>query len=203
RGGCLQGAGPRDGHDGRLYGFGRSPDQRRGGPPMRQGVRRRPCHRQCRFRAERLRRPTVVPGSRRQRHRARRRQRGSDVRPTGGGGTATSHVVLATPRRGPQTIAFPGLADQAFGAAPVGVTATATSGLAVTFAASGACSVADGSVALLRAGACAITASQSGDATYLPADDVSQTFTIRRATQAITFALLVDQIFGNPPTVVA
>src|SRR5439155_1031749 len=53
----------------------------------------------------------------------------------GAGGTATSHVVLATPRRGPQTIAFPGLADQAFGAAPVGVTATATSGLAVTFAA--------------------------------------------------------------------
>ena len=121
----------------------------------------------------------------------------------GAGGTATSHVVLATPRRGPQTIAFPGLADQAFGAAPVGVTATATSGLAVTFAASGACSVADGSVTLLRAGACDITASQSGDATYLPADDVSQTFTIRRATQAITFALLGDQIFGNPPTVVA
>src|SRR5205807_448172 len=37
----------------------------------------------------------------------------------------------------------------------------------------------------------------------LPADDVSQTFTIRRATQAITVALLGDQIFGNPPIVVA
>jgi hypothetical protein len=116
-----------------------------------------------------------------------------------GGGTPTSHVVLATPRRTPQSIAFPELAGATFGAPPLVVTATASSGLAVTFAAAGVCSVADGRVSLLGAGACTITASQAGDSTYLPATDVAQMFTILRATQAIAFGPLPSPTFGDAP----
>ena len=117
----------------------------------------------------------------------------------GGGDTATSHVVLATPRRTSQTIAFAALTNHTFGDTPLAVTATASSGLPVTFAASGACSVADGTVTLLHAEVCTITASQAGDATYLPASDVSQTFTIGRARQAIAFDALPDRTFGDSP----
>ncbi len=121
----------------------------------------------------------------------------------GGGGTAASHVVLATLRRTPQSIDFSELAGATFGAPPFVVTATASSGLAVTFAPSGTCSVAGGSVTLLGAGACTITASQAGDPTYLPAPDVSQAFTILRATQAIAFDPLPSPAFGDPPFTVS
>src|SRR5207245_226751 len=117
----------------------------------------------------------------------------------GGGDTATSLVVLSTARLTSQTIAFAALTNHTFGDTPLAVTATASSGLPVTFAASGACSVADGTVTLLHAEVCTITASQAGDATYLPASDVSQTFTIVRAGQTIAFALLPDRTLGDPP----
>jgi hypothetical protein len=59
--------------------------------------------------------------------------------------------------------------------------AASSSGLPVTLAASGACALAAGMVTVLGAGNCTITASQAGDATYLPAPDVSRTLTIGRA----------------------
>lgn len=115
-------------------------------------------------------------------------------------GPATeAHVVLATPRRAPQTISFPGLADRTFSDPPFSVSATASSGLPVTFAASGACSLAGDTVMLLGAGSCTVTASQAGNATYLPAPSIAQTFVIRPAPQTITFAPLPDRAFGDPP----
>jgi hypothetical protein len=117
----------------------------------------------------------------------------------GDGATVTSHVVLATPGRTPQTISFPTLASHTFGDLPFLVTATASSGLPVLFAASDSCSVDGRTVTLLSAGVCTLTASQSGDAAYLPAPDVSQTFAIGRARQAVAFAPLPDLIFGHRP----
>jgi len=121
----------------------------------------------------------------------------------GGAGASTSHVVLATPRRIPQTISFQDVAGLSYGHPPFGVTATASSGLPVTFAASGACSVAGGTVTLLGAGSCTLTASQAGDATYLPAEDVVKMLSIGRASQTITFAALADRTFGDPAVIVA
>ena len=59
------------------------------------------------------------------------------------------------------------------------VTATATSGLPVSFSASGNCSVTTaGLLHLISDGNCTITASQTGGLGYLPAPNVSQTLTI-------------------------
>jgi len=121
----------------------------------------------------------------------------------GAGETVRSHVVLATPRRLPQTIAFEALADRTFGVPDFDVAATATSGLPVTFAASGPCAVTGASVSVGGAGACVITASQAGDMTYLPAADVTQTFTVLRAPQTITMAALADVVFGAPAVAVS
>jgi hypothetical protein len=80
-----------------------------------------------------------------------------------------------------QEIDFPALADVALLDKKFGLTkAITTGGLEVTISASGACSydVASSSVALNSVGKCSITASQAGDANYLPAPSITRTFEI-------------------------
>ena len=93
----------------------------------------------------------------------------------------------------PQTITFGSLADKTFGDPDINVSATASSGLAVSFAASGNCTVTGALVSLTGAGSCTITASQAGNASWLPAPVVQQTFAIAKADQTITFNSLVDK----------
>jgi phosphodiesterase/alkaline phosphatase D-like protein len=85
-----------------------------------------------------------------------------------------------------QTIAFGPLANKTFGDAPFAVSATASSGLPVSFAASGNCTVSGAVVTLTGAGSCTITASQPGDANFSPALDISRTFSIARAAVTAT-----------------
>jgi hypothetical protein len=78
----------------------------------------------------------------------------------------------------PQTITFAALTDKTFGDPPFTVSATASSGLPVSFAASGNCTVGGTLVTLTGPGSCTITASQAGNGTYAPAPAVPQAFTI-------------------------
>jgi uncharacterized protein (TIGR03437 family) len=93
-----------------------------------------------------------------------------------------SFMVTATPLTA-QTIAFGALPNQALGAAPFTIAATASSGLPVSFASMtiSACSVSGSTVTLLAAGTCTIEANQAGNATYAPADPVDQSFTVNPA----------------------
>ncbi len=98
-------------------------------------------------------------------------------------GNATFAAATDVPRtfsidRAKQTITFGSLAGKTVGDADFTVSATASSGLAVSFAATGACSIVGTTVHLTGAGSCTITASQGGNGNYLPAADVSQTFAI-------------------------
>jgi kumamolisin len=81
------------------------------------------------------------------------------------------------------------------------VSATASSGLAVSFASTTAttCSVSGDLVTLLAAGRCAIKATQAGDADYKPAAPVTQAFTITLVQQTITFDPLPPQTLGAQP----
>jgi hypothetical protein len=85
-----------------------------------------------------------------------------------------------------QTIKFEPLADRHTGDADVRVHATASSGLAVTFRAAGACSAIGDSIRITGPGSCTVTASQAGDANYKAASDVVRSFAIRRAAQRPT-----------------
>ncbi len=100
----------------------------------------------------------------------------------GANGTATV-TIIDTPT---QTISFAQLANKTFGDAPFAVSATASSGLPVSFAASGNCTVNGAVVTLTGAGSCIITASQAGDANFSPAPDVARTFSIARANTTTT-----------------
>src|SRR5262249_20291398 len=77
-----------------------------------------------------------------------------------------------------QTITFAPLADKTFGDPDFTVTATASSGLPVSFSASGNCTLTGATVHLTSAGSCTITASQAGNANYSAAANVSRSFTI-------------------------
>ena len=77
-----------------------------------------------------------------------------------------------------QTITFGPLASKTYGDPAFDITATASSGLEVSFAATGPCAVAETTVRLSGAGSCSITASQPGNDYYNAAPDVTRAFTI-------------------------
>jgi uncharacterized repeat protein (TIGR01451 family) len=89
-----------------------------------------------------------------------------------------SATVTTMANRSNQAITFGPLANKTFGDPPFIVSATASSGLPVAFAAAGNCTVSASTVALTGAGSCTITASQGGNAAYNPAVSVAQSFTI-------------------------
>lgn len=100
-----------------------------------------------------------------------------------------------------QTITFGALSGQTLGAAPFPVSATASSGLPVSFASltSGVCAVSGNTVTLFAAGQCTIEASQSGNASYSAATPVDQSFQITKQAQTITFGALPNQTLGAAP----
>lgn len=103
-----------------------------------------------------------------------------------------------------QAIHFGPLADRTFGDADFTVSATASSGLPVTFSIfSGPATISGNSVHLTGAGAVTVRASQAGDSNYNAAADVDQSFTVAKAGQAIAFAPLPDKTFGDPPFTVS
>jgi len=90
-------------------------------------------------------------------------------------------AVLGTIPPAPQTIAFAALGDKILGDAPFEVSATASSGLPVSFSASGSCSVSGSTISLISWGSCSITASQAGNTSYLPAPELTKTFSVQHS----------------------
>jgi hypothetical protein len=89
-----------------------------------------------------------------------------------------------------QTITFGTLSNVTTSAAPFGISASASSGLAVSFASetNNVCTVSGSTVSIVTSssGTCSIVASQQGNATFAPAPTVTQSFTV---SAACTFSL--------------
>jgi hypothetical protein len=77
-----------------------------------------------------------------------------------------------------QSIFFAPIADKILGEPAFGVTATASSGLQVTFTVSGPCSVSGTTVSLSGTGMCTITAAQAGNISFNAAPNVSRSFEV-------------------------
>ena len=105
-----------------------------------------------------------------------------------------THVVT----KADQTVTFGALAAKTYGDADFTIDATASSGLTVSFAAAGNCTVGGSTVHIVGAGSCTITASQVGDGNYNAAADVVQSFDIAKANQSITFGALGGKTYGDP-----
>src|SRR5690348_2856312 len=104
-----------------------------------------------------------------------------------------------------QTIAFGPLVSRTYGNPPFALSATASSGLAVTFssATNAVCTVSGSTVTIVTGGTCTIKAAQAGNSSYLAAVAVTQSFTIAKATQTITFGALGGQTYGAAPFTVS
>jgi len=101
----------------------------------------------------------------------------------------------------PQTITFGPLSNQVFGIAPFAVAATASSGLAVSFASTTppVCTVVGATVTLAGVGTCTIQATQAGNASYAAATPVNRSFQVKQGSQTITFGPLSNQPYGAAP----
>ena len=104
----------------------------------------------------------------------------------------------ANAQKAGQTITFGVLAAKTFGDADFAVSASASSGLTVSFAASGNCTISGVTMHITGAGSCTVTASQAGNANVNAATEVAQSFSIGKAPQTITFAALPNKTFGAP-----
>ena len=93
---------------------------------------------------------------------------------------ATPVTRTFTVAPGSQTISFGSLSNLVVNSGSVALSATASSGLPVSFASTtaGVCTVSGNTVTLLAVGPCSITATQAGNANYLAATAVSQSFTV-------------------------
>lgn len=94
--------------------------------------------------------------------------------------TAPLSIAIA---KANQTINFAALPDKTVGDPDFSVSATATSGLPVSFAAtpSSVCTNSGATIHIVGAGTCTVTASQSGNSNYNAAIPVARTFTVNPA----------------------
>jgi hypothetical protein len=104
----------------------------------------------------------------------------------------------------PQTITFPAIADKPANTPPFPITATASSGLPVSFAiVSGPATVSGNVVSLTGStGSVTVRASQAGNALYQPAPTVDRTFNVLPATllsQTITFPAIPNKLTTSAP----
>ena len=100
-----------------------------------------------------------------------------------------------------QTITFNPIPNQVLSTGAISLSATASSGLAVSFSSMTAsvCSVSGNTAQLLTVGTCTIQASQAGNTTYAAASPVSQSLQISLlALQTITFNAIPERILGAP-----
>jgi streptogramin lyase len=103
-----------------------------------------------------------------------------------------------------QTITFGALANQPLNAAQFALSASASSGLAVSFASltMPVCTVSGATVTLVTLGVCTIQATQGGGGDYLPSAPVSQSFEVTSSGIA-TNALLLGSAGGSSSVVLA
>ena len=97
-----------------------------------------------------------------------------------------------------QTVSLGPIPNHIYGDADFAVSATASSGLPVTFGvgATDNCTISGSTVHITGAGSCTATATQAGNANYLSAS-ASQTFTVAQASQTISFGALPNRIYGD------
>ena len=99
-----------------------------------------------------------------------------------------------------QTITFGALSNIRLGVAPLAISATASSGLPVSFASNttSVCMPSGDTVTILAVGTCSITASQVGSTNYAAAIPITQSFTVSSGMAA---SVIYSNITG-PPLVV-
>ena len=107
----------------------------------------------------------------------------------------------------PNVIMFPNLTNQTYSnGLSIGLSATASSGLAVSYSSSSTnisidISIVGTNVTVLGAGTASIVASQAGNSNYVAATPVTNTLIITKASNTITFPALSELTYSNGLTI--
>ncbi|MTI40950.1 T9SS type A sorting domain-containing protein [Fulvivirga lutimaris] len=114
---------------------------------------------------------------------------------------ATNVEQVLTVTKANQTITLEALTNRTFGDSPFELTATATSGLPVSYASSNetVATVEGSKVTIVGAGETTLTATQGGNENFLSAIDVQQTLVVNKEVQSIIFNELAGKVFGDEP----
>jgi sugar lactone lactonase YvrE len=99
-----------------------------------------------------------------------------------------------------QTLSFDPLTPRTYGDPPFDLTATASSGLPVSFTSSdiNIADVSGKTVTIHSGGTITITAIQPGDLDFLPSSPASQALSINKANQSVTFGAIASKTLGGP-----
>jgi hypothetical protein len=103
-----------------------------------------------------------------------------------------------------QTISFNALPDKQLGDPPFSLSATASSGLPVSFTARTlpVCTITGAQVTLISTGTCTVQAHQAGNGSFNPAPPQAQSFAVKssqKSDQAITFGKPTNRQLGDLP----
>ncbi|MCA3068455.1 MAG: hypothetical protein ING73_16250, partial [Rhodocyclaceae bacterium] len=103
--------------------------------------------------------------------------------------------------KGSQTIAFAALANRTMVPATFVLTATASSGLPISYTTSTStkCTISGVTVTLVATGTCSITANQAGNSNFNAATSVAQGFSISLEPQTITFPAIGPKFILDSP----
>ncbi len=115
--------------------------------------------------------------------------------------SSQSITLQGTGTQQSQTITFGAIANQTYGTAPFTLSATASSGLAVSFASTTTpvCTVSGTTATLVNVGSCTIQATQAGNVDYAAATPVNQSFMVTQLGQTVTFGALSNLGLGSAP----
>ena len=105
---------------------------------------------------------------------------------------ATASSVVVTINQASQTITFTGpTSPVTYGVAPITLTASATSGLGVTFTVvSGPGSISVSTLTITGVGTVVVAANQAGNSNFLPAGQATQSLTVNSGVMSTTLAVL-------------
>jgi Pro-kumamolisin, activation domain/MBG domain (YGX type)/Bacterial Ig-like domain (group 3) len=119
-------------------------------------------------------------------------------------------VTVTVTAPSPQTITFNPLPNVTYGASPMTLTATASSGLAVSYGVTGPATLSGSTLTITGVGTVTVTASQAGNASYAAATPVVRSFTVAPAAltvvannQVAAFGTAIPALTGTLAGVVA
>ena len=112
---------------------------------------------------------------------------------------ATSVSQTLTVNKAAQTITFGALSSKTYGDSSFSITGSASSGLPLSYFSSNTsvATVSGSVVTIVGAGSTTITASQSGNSSFNSATSVSQTLTVNKVGQTISFTTLPAKTYGD------
>jgi hypothetical protein len=111
-----------------------------------------------------------------------------------------NEFVVSVPMQVAQSIFFASIANKLATDSPFTLSATASSGLLISYSVvSGPATISGDTITLTGGGTVTVRADQLGNVAYLPAPSVDNTFTVTKSSQTISFPVITSKLAGIAP----